>query len=95
MGFCPYFLHAQESDGGVLLSPLRRDPSTSLIGTDTTLFCIARLLFLGDETDVIFMSLKMEEEGDSAPFSGVLSFSCCSVVVKGRLLMKLRSMTKF
>lgn len=31
-------------------------------------------LFLGDETEVIFMSLKMEEGGDSAPFSGVASF---------------------
>lgn len=44
MGFWPYFLQAQESDGGALVSPLKRDPSTSLIGTDTTLFCALRLL---------------------------------------------------
>lgn len=42
MGFCPYFLQAQESDGGAP-SPFILDPSAS-IGTDTTLFCIARLL---------------------------------------------------
>lgn len=43
MGFWPYFLHAHESDGGGV-SPLSRDPSTSLIGTETTFFCTARLL---------------------------------------------------
>ena len=44
MGFWPYFLQAQESDGGGAFSPFSRDPSTSLMGTDTTLFCMPLLL---------------------------------------------------
>lgn len=43
MGFWPYFLHAQESDGGAP-SPLSRDPSGSLIGIEITLFCNDLLL---------------------------------------------------
>ena len=43
MGFWPYFLQAHESDGGYA-SPLLLDPSTSPIGTDTTLFWTPFLL---------------------------------------------------
>jgi hypothetical protein len=45
MGFWPYFLQAHESDGGYP-SPLLLDPSTSPIGTDTTLFCTSLLLYI-------------------------------------------------
>lgn len=49
MGFWPYFRHAHESEGGVLLI----DPSVSLIGICTTLFCMPRLLLSeeGEEVD--------------------------------------------
>lgn len=91
MGFWPYFRQAQESEGGAL-SPFSLDPSTSLIGTDITLFCIARL-FLGEEVELIFiMSLQVEEEGgDSELFSGVVSFSSCSPVNGLLLLLNLPS----
>lgn len=72
MGFWPYFLQAHESDGGNV-SPLLLDPSTSPIGTDTTLFCTPLLLFLGDGSKVLIMSSP--EEGDSGPFSDMGSAS--------------------
>lgn len=46
MGFCPYFRHAHESDGGALTwSPFSRNLSMSLIGTDITLFLMAARLW--------------------------------------------------
>ncbi|KAF5756660.1 hypothetical protein HanXRQr2_Chr17g0817431 [Helianthus annuus] len=44
MGFWPYFLHAQESEGGAFTSLLSRDLSISFTGTETTRFCNERLL---------------------------------------------------
>lgn len=83
MGFCPYFLHAQESDGGILISPFIFDPSTSLIGTDTTRFSMDLLLLLGDEVEVIILlSLSMPEHGESELFSGEFSESSCSETKK-------------
>jgi len=67
MGFWPYFLQAHESDGGYA-SPLLLDPSTSPIGTDTTLFFKSLLLFFGDGALEILVSSP--EEGESGPFSG-------------------------
>lgn len=69
MGFCPYFLHAHESEGGVLLSPFSLDPSFSLIGICTTLFCMARLLRLAEEVGEGTEPSMVEEGGDSAMFS--------------------------
>lgn len=92
MGFWPYFLHAQESDGGALVSPFNRDPSTSLIGTDTTLFCIARLLLFGEDVEVALVSLNILEGGESALFSGEFSWSSCSTA--NELLNDLPSMFK-
>lgn len=95
MGFCPYFLQAQESEGGAL-SPFSLDPSTSLIGTDTTLFCMALLLIFGEEVEVdILPSVVLAEGGDSLPFSSALSWSLISellnlpsmVLAVGYLLM--------
>lgn len=90
MGFCPYFLHAQESDGGILISPFIFDPSTSLIGTDTTLFSMDLLLLLGEEVEVInLLSLNMPDCGESELFSGEFSESSCSETKK---LLNLPSM---
>lgn len=48
MGFWPYFLQAQESNGGGP-SPFVRDPSVSAMGIDTTRFCTERLLQKGQK----------------------------------------------
>lgn len=72
MGFWPYFLHAHESEGGVLFSPFSLDPSVSLIGICTTLFCMARLLLLAEEVGEVTKPLMLnavEEGGESAMFS--------------------------
>lgn len=63
MGFWPYFLQAQESDGGEAFSPFSLGPSKSLIGTETILLCMAFLLLFGEEVEAIFISLEGDDSG--------------------------------